>query len=71
MLKTRNLYQKNQPKIQIIIDAGNEAWKQNSTEFCGGTHIGNTGEAEAFVVLCEEGIAKGVRRITGLTNPKP
>ena len=39
-----------------------------SVEFCGGTHLGNTKEAEAFTILSEEGIAKGVRRIIAATG---
>ena len=42
-------------------------WKSYSVEFCGGTHLKNTSEALGFVLLSEEGIAKGVRRITGVT----
>lgn len=36
---------------------------------CGesGTHLSNTREAEAFALVSEEGIAKGVRRVTALT----
>ena len=30
-------------------------------EFCGGTHLDNTGSARAFALLTEEGISKGVR----------
>lgn len=37
-------------------------------EFCGGTHIANTLEAAAFVVLEERAIAKGVRRIVAATG---
>ena len=33
-----------------------------------GTHITNTREAKAFALLSEEGIAKGVRRITAVTT---
>lgn len=33
-----------------------------------GTHISNTREAKAFALLSEEGIAKGVRRITAVTT---
>lgn len=33
-----------------------------------GTHISNTREAKAFALLQEEGIAKGVRRITAVTT---
>lgn len=32
-----------------------------------GTHISNTREAKAFALLSEEGIAKGVRRVTAVT----
>ncbi|GFR48410.1 hypothetical protein Agub_g10304, partial [Astrephomene gubernaculifera] len=39
-----------------------------SIEFCGGTHLSNTAEAEAFALLSEEGIAKGVRRIVAVTR---
>ena len=39
-----------------------------SIEFCGGTHLQNTKDAEAFVLLTEEGIAKGVRRIVAVTG---
>lgn len=42
-------------------------WNAYSVEFCGGTHLTNTKEAQAFVLLSEEGIAKGIRRITGVT----
>ena len=33
-----------------------------------GTHISNTREAEAFALLSEEGIAKGIRRVTAVTT---
>ncbi|CAN1255168.1 Alanine--tRNA ligase, partial [Linum perenne] len=33
-----------------------------------GTHITNTKEAKAFALLSEEGIAKGIRRITAVTT---
>ena len=52
----------------LLADPGNSAWADASIEFCGGTHLSRTGEAEAFALLSEEGIAKGVRRIVGLTR---
>ena len=45
-----------------------EDWKGYSIEFCGGTHLANTSDATDFVLLSEEGIAKGVRRIVGATK---
>jgi alanyl-tRNA synthetase len=38
-----------------------------SREFCGGTHLEHTGQAGFFKITSEEGIAKGVRRLTCVT----
>lgn len=53
---------------QLINDPANPLWRTNSIEFCGGTHLTNTNEAEDFVIIEETGIAKGIRRISGLTR---
>ncbi|KAI5673761.1 hypothetical protein M9H77_14125 [Catharanthus roseus] len=45
----------------------NSEWLSVSAELCGGTHISNTRQAKAFALLSEEGIAKGVRRVTAVT----
>uniref|UniRef100_A0A0E0M617 Alanine--tRNA ligase n=1 Tax=Oryza punctata TaxID=4537 RepID=A0A0E0M617_ORYPU len=51
----------------LLANPESKEWLSISTELCGGTHIKNTSEAKAFALLSEEGIAKGVRRITAVT----
>ncbi|CAN1843835.1 Alanine--tRNA ligase [Linum perenne] len=52
----------------LVANPDNENWLSLSTELCGGTHITNTKDAKAFALLSEEGIAKGIRRITAVTT---
>lgn len=53
---------------QLVGNPTNDAWRSASIEFCGGTHIETTSVARRFALTVEEGIAKGIRRITGLTG---
>jgi alanyl-tRNA synthetase len=52
----------------LLADPTNPEWMQYSVELCGGTHMTNTSDAQAFVVAEEGGIAKGIRRVTCLTG---
>ena len=55
------------PITEMLANPQDATWNEYSVEFCGGTHLANTKEAQAFVLLSEEGIAKGRRRIVGIT----
>lgn len=43
---------------------------ETSVEFCGGTHLHQSGHMVDFVITSEEAIAKGIRRIVALTGPE-
>lgn len=59
------------PKIDDLLTDKKTPWGlQNSVEFCGGTHVANSKEIYKFVLLQEEGIAKGIRRIVAVTGPQ-
>ncbi len=55
------------PVTKILENPQDPMWNSYSVEFCGGTHLTNTKDAQNFVLLQEEGIAKGIRRITAVT----
>ncbi len=57
------------PSIADMLNAPQNArWMDYSVEFCGGTHVNNTKQAQAFVILEETAVAKGTRRIIGTTG---
>jgi len=56
------------PVNDLLKDPTSEKWRQYSIEFCGGTHLGSSDEANAFVITSEESVSKGIRRIVALTG---
>ena len=46
------------PVEELLANPEDASNRQYSIEFCGGTHLNHTGEARAFALLSEEGIAK-------------
>ncbi|EDO36689.1 predicted protein [Nematostella vectensis] len=47
-----------------------QAGYKYSIEFCGGTHLQRSSHMETFVLVSEEAISKGIRRIVALTGPE-
>ncbi|RMF72803.1 MAG: hypothetical protein D6744_16410, partial [Planctomycetota bacterium] len=58
------------PLADLLANPDNPGWRRFSIEFCGGTHVGRTREIEDFVIVSEEAVAKGVRRVVGVTGEK-
>ncbi len=56
------------PVADLLEAPDNPAWRDVSIEFCGGTHVARTGEIEQFAIVAEEAVAKGIRRVVGVTG---
>jgi alanyl-tRNA synthetase len=54
--------------VMIGAESPEKVTHDNSVEFCGGTHMPRTGLIGYFKILSQEGVAKGVRRITAVTG---
>jgi len=53
---------------EILRNVKDPQWEQVSIEFCGGTHVQKTGDIKDLIILEENGIAKGIRRIIAVTG---
>lgn len=58
------------PVDELENNPDGEAGEKTSVEFCGGTHLQQSGHILDFVITTEEAISKGVRRIIALTGPE-
>ena len=56
------------PVEDLLADPLSGQGADYSVEFCGGTHLSKTGNAQGFVIVSEEAIGRGVRRVTALTS---
>ncbi|XP_020369373.1 alanine--tRNA ligase, cytoplasmic isoform X1 [Rhincodon typus] len=56
------------PVEDMLADPSGPAGSITSVEFCGGTHLQNSRHAGPFVIVSEEAIAKGIRRIVAVTG---
>ena len=54
--------------VRVVGVGSADVVSATSAEFCGGTHLGRTSQVGFFKILGEESVAKGVRRITGVTG---
>ncbi len=53
----------------VLADPGRERWREFSIELCGGTHLADASAARRCVIVHEQALAAGVRRITAVTGP--
>ncbi|MEM9345409.1 MAG: alanine--tRNA ligase [Planctomycetota bacterium] len=52
----------------LLAEPASGKWANLSIEFCGGTHLSKTGDAEGFVITGQDAVSKGVRRLTAITG---
>ncbi len=56
------------PVAELLAQPENQRWREFSIEFCGGTHLAETGQTQDFAIVAEESVSKGIRRIVAYTG---
>ena len=56
------------PVTELLNNPQNPMNQQVSVEFCGGTHVKRTLDIRSFVLLEDQALAKGIRRMVGVTG---
>ncbi|MBM43891.1 MAG: alanine--tRNA ligase [Phycisphaerae bacterium] len=54
----------------LVASPSDPAWRNHSIEFCGGTHLDSTASAGGFVLLSDQALAAGIRRIVALSGDR-
>ncbi len=57
--------------VRVVLIGPETVYKashDDSVEFCGGTHVSNTATIGPFRIISQDGVAKGVRRVTAVTG---
>ena len=60
--------EKYEDEVRVITMGKNSDNYFFSKEFCGGTHVKNTGDIKKFKITSQSSVASGIRRLEAVTN---
>lgn len=63
-------FEESYPEIVRVVSVWFQWNTSYSVELCGGTHVAETGQIGSVVLIEQNAVAAGVKRITALTGPK-
>lgn len=58
------------PELVRVVTVQDNTWKTESIELCGGTHVSDTGQIGAFIIIEQSAVAAGIKRISAITGPR-